>query len=81
MNVGFSAEEDVDLDCLKLRVIKDLRDMVCLSEGEEAGQSGCNFSGAVADLFDDEGVRDGTQKEGKVAFADWGALSRLLVER
>lgn len=38
--------------------------------GDEAGQMGVGFA-AVADVFEPvEGVREGTQKEGRVCFAD-----------
>lgn len=72
MQVDFSVDEDEDVgfENLNLMIISDLRDMVCLFEGEEAGQRGCSLSGAEIGLFVEEGVSEGTQKEGKVVFAD-----------
>lgn len=63
---------------LKLMGISDLRDRVCLFKGDEAGQRGVSFSGAVSVLIAFDGVREGTQKEGRVGFADCSWVSYLV---
>ena len=55
----------------KLTVTRDLRDSGWVSLGEEAGQRGCCLWGLVGVEWV-EGVREGTQKEGRVGLAAWG---------
>ena len=62
-----------DMD-LKLMAIKDLSERLCLVSGEDAGQRGDSFKDFVSrELFVD-GVREGTQKDGRVGFADYMIL-------
>ncbi len=70
MRFGGSVDALVFGAVLKLIVVKDLRERLCLVPGEDAGQSGDSFGGlASCELFVD-GVSDGTQNEGRVGFAD-----------
>lgn len=55
----------------KVTVTRVLRDSGWVSFGEEAGQRGCSFWGFVGGEWV-EGVREGTQKEGRVGLAAWG---------
>ena len=65
--------EAVSLSMLveKLTVTRVLRDSGWVPFGEEAGQRGCSFWGFVGGEWV-EGVREGTQKEGRVGLAAWG---------
>lgn len=65
--------EAVSLSMLveKVTVTRVLRDSGWVSLGEEAGQRGCSFWGFVGGQWV-EGVREGTQKEGRVGLAAWG---------
>jgi hypothetical protein len=71
------ASVDVDVEVAsvlpveKVTVTRVLRDSGWVSLGEEAGQSGCSFWGLVGVEWV-EGVREGTQKEGRVGLAAWG---------
>lgn len=65
------SEEDLELGTfLKLIVTRDLREIGCLFSGDDAGHKANNFAGLASFKLFVEGVRDGTQKEGKVGFAD-----------
>ena len=55
---------------LKLIVMRDLSESECLFSGEEAGQSGDSFATLLACARFMDGVRDGTQNDGKVGLAD-----------
>ena len=61
--------------CLKLIVIKDLRESECLLLGNEAGHNGVSFGGFASFELFIEGVREGTQKEGSVGLAAYNVLT------
>jgi len=76
--IGVCASADVDVDVEvalveNVSVMRVFRDRGWVSVGEEAGQRGCSFWGLdVEGRWEVEGVREGTQKEGRVGFAACG---------
>lgn len=63
--------DELDLaTVLKLMVISDLSERLCLFSGEEAGHKGDSFGGFASCRLFVDGVREGTQKEGRVGLAD-----------
>ena len=67
--LGDSLEDLLPGMILKLMVIRDLRERLCFISGEDAGQSGDSFKAFVSLRLFVDGVRDGTQKDGRVGFA------------
>ena len=69
----FGTDADVSKEVEKLTGIRVLRERGCGKLSEEAGQKGWSLRGLVLDVDVcvalDEGVSDGTQKEGRTGFA------------
>ena len=70
MHVGGSDGEEALGIVLKLIVTMDLRDKECLFWELEAGQRDVNFATLLVCAWFVDGVRDGTQNEGRVGLAD-----------
>ena len=70
MQDGGSAGEEGFGIVLKLIVMMDLSESGCLFSGDEAGQRGDSFATLLAYARLMDGVRDGTQNDGKVGLAD-----------
>ena len=71
MGVAAWVEGDGGLGVVKEMGMRDLRERGWGVERVEAGQRGCIFGGWVTGLRVEEGVREGTQKEGRGGLADW----------
>ena len=55
---------------LKIIVINDFSERLCLVSGDDAGHNGDNFAGLAFWEWLVDGVSEGTQKDGRVGFAD-----------
>ena len=69
MMVGLSVEAEESLFLLNVMGTSVLRDRGCVSLSDDAGHIGASFGGFVGPFPFVEGVREGTQKEGRVCLA------------
>lgn len=65
------SEAGAALEVLKLTLTRVLSDSGCEEVAAEAGQMGASLEWAADCELDVLGVRDGTQKEGRVGLAAW----------
>lgn len=68
--LGDSMDDFELLAVLKLIETKAFRERLCLVSGVDAGHSGNSFGGLTSCWLFPEGVSEGTQKDGRVGFAD-----------
>lgn len=70
MRVGVAGSEaGAALEVLKLTPTRVLSDSGCGEVDAQAGQMGVSLGGVAEWVLDVLGVREGTQKEGRVGFA------------
>ena len=78
MMMGASVEVEESLFLLKVMGTSVLRDKGCVSLSDDAGHIGASFEGFAGPFPFVDGVRDGTQKEGRVGLAASKTISTLL---
>ena len=61
---------NVDVEVLNLTGMSDLSESGCGEVSDEAGQNGCSLTLFATFEVVEDGVSDGTQKEGRDGFAD-----------
>ena len=71
MRAAVSVESDESLLFVNVMGTRVFRERGCVAFSEDAGHTGDRFKAFADTLPFVEGVREGTQKEGRVCFAAW----------